>query len=110
MFEDERIKSVKKITNWDMNISKCLDDLMDANTNDNLNDYEPQLDFPQTYNRGGRNQGGINLEDWFAEKYKINKGKLDNLGTMLKNFETVMMTSRQGGTNGKMRDRRTEDG
>ena len=46
MFEDERIKQVKKITNWNMDIAKLLDDLMGADTGGDLGQYRPQLDFP----------------------------------------------------------------
>ena len=46
MFEDERIKQVKKITNWNMDIAKLLDDLMGADTGGDLGQYRPVLDFP----------------------------------------------------------------
>jgi len=103
-FEDDRIKQVKKTTNWNMDLGRNLDELMKADQ-EQLGAWEggagDHLPVPAGGRRGRR--GDFDGTEWFNEKYKQNDRKMANIKGLLRDFEAHALSVTNGGTCGKMR-------
>ena len=103
-FEEQRLKTIKKTTNWNINYSDEIRNIMIAETQNDFN--EEMRGVVADMYRKGRNNPGLK---GFAKKYsqKINNNA-EAAGQVLLNLETYMQNARRGGTTSKLRDDENE--
>lgn len=98
-FEEQRLRSIKKTTNWNFSISEDIKKVLTGNK-----DFADAAKKNVASAINPRDRRNVAIQGFTDRYHDMLTGRTAAMGSLLLDFETYMKNARRGGTNSQMRD------